>query len=279
MIDAEFNVTEADFQRISDMVYRHCGINLHDGKKQLVRARIAKRLRQGGFRTLPEYLEYVENDASGQEFTQLIDAMSTNLTAFYREPDHFHYLVETGLVQATDRKLKTGNLRLRLWSAGCSTGEEPYTLGMTLLDSISDAGRWDIKILATDISTHVLGIARQGVYPKARIDSLPASYRNRFVQPCTVDGEKACSISPQIREMISFRHLNLMENWPFSGPFDFIFCRNVMIYFDKPTQERLVNRFWEVLSPGGVLFTGHSESLTGVKHPFKYIRPTVYGKA
>jgi chemotaxis protein methyltransferase CheR len=278
MLETEYNVTESDFQRISEMVYRHCGINLHDGKKQLVRARIAKRLRLGGFRSLPEYLAFVENDASGKEFTLLIDAMSTNLTSFYREPDHFHYLMEIGLVQAVDRKTRAQDRRLRLWSAGCSTGEEPYTLGMTLLDSVADADRWDIKILATDISTHVLKIARNGFYGKSRVESLPASFRSRFLQPTVIDQEKGFLIAPEVRNLIAFRHLNLMDNWPFTGPFDFIFCRNVMIYFDKPTQQRLVNRFYDVLCPGGVLFTGHSESLTGIKHSFKYIRPTVYGK-
>lgn len=277
-VDTEYIVTEADFQRISDMVYKHCGINLHDGKKQLVRARVAKRLRQGGFKSLPEYLDFVAEDPSGQEFTLLIDAMSTNLTSFYRESDHFHYLMEHGLVQATDRKRKNHDSRIRVWSAGCSTGEEPYTLGMTLLDSVSDAHQWDMKILATDISTHVLKVAKCGFYGKSRIDALPASYRSRFVKAATMDGENGYSIAPEVKQMIAFRHLNLMDKWPFTGPFDFIFCRNVMIYFDKPTQERLVNRFHDVLAPGGVLFTGHSESLTGVKHPFKYIRPTVYGK-
>jgi chemotaxis protein methyltransferase CheR len=274
----EFNLTEADFQQISDMVYRHCGINLHDGKKQLVRARIAKRLRLGGFDSVPAYLDHVLSDASGQEFAMLIDAMSTNLTSFYREPDHFRYLAETALPQLVQRKQKRHDTRLRLWSAGCSTGEEPYTLAMTLLDSLTDPQRWDVKILATDISTHVLKVARCGFYGKERLDSLPPSYRSRFFRSCTFDEEKGFSVAPEVQNMVAFRHLNLMESWPFAGPFEFIFCRNVMIYFDKPTQQKLVNRFWDVLSPGGVLFTGHSESLTGIKHSFHYIRPTVYGK-
>src|SRR5581483_6834579 len=137
---------------------------------------------------------------------------------------------------------------------------------------------WDMKILATDISTHVLGIARRGIYESARIEALPAGYKAKFLEPRALNGDRAFAISQPVREMISFRHLNLMETWPFSGPFDFIFCRNVMIYFDKPTQERLVNRFFSLLSNGGLLFTGHSESLTGVKHPFQYVRPTVYAK-
>jgi chemotaxis protein methyltransferase CheR len=278
LLQAEYNLTEADFRRISEMVYRHCGINLHEGKKELVRARIAKRLRQCGFDSLSNYLDYVLADGSGHEFAMLIDAMSTNLTSFYREPDHFQYLAEMALPEVLRRKQARQESRIRLWSAGCSTGEEPYTLAMTLFDAIGDPGRWDIKILATDISTHVLAVAREGVYSKARLDSLPPGYRQRFFRLCNVAGEKGFAVAPELRQVICFNHLNLMENWPFTGPFDFIFCRNVMIYFDKPTQQRLINRFWDMLAPEGVLFTGHSESLTGIEHRFQYIRPTIYGK-
>jgi chemotaxis protein methyltransferase CheR len=278
LVETDYNVTDADFRRISDMVYKHCGINLHEGKKQLVRARAAKRLRAGGYRDLSSYLDFVLNDPTGNEFALLIDAMSTNLTSFYREPDHFRYLAEVGLPDAIARKQKTHDNRLRLWSAGCSTGEEPYTLAMTLLDSIGNANQWDMKILATDISTHVLKIARCGFYSADRLSTLPAGYQARFFQSNVMNEVKGFSVAPQARQVISFRHLNLMQNWPFSGPFDFIFCRNVMIYFDKPTQQRLVNRYWDVLAPGGVLFTGHSESLTGIEHKFKYIKPTIYGK-
>jgi len=278
IIEADI-LSEADFQRVSDMVYRYCGINLHDGKQQLVQARIAKRMRVGGFHSLSDYLDHVISDASGHEFALLIDAMSTNLTSFYREPDHFQYLAETALPQLMQQAPNQHGGRMRLWSAGCATGEEPYTLAMTVLDAIGDASRWDIKILATDISTHVLGIARTGFYGKERLEALPGGYRQRFFRPCVVDGDKGFVVAPELRQMIRFNHLNLMEDWPFTGPFEFIFCRNVMIYFDKPTQQRLVNRFWDILTPGGVLFTGHSESLTGIEHKFQYVRPTIYGKS
>jgi chemotaxis protein methyltransferase CheR len=275
VIEAEI-LSEADFQRVSEMVYRHCGINLRDGKKLLVQARIAKRLRLGEFHSLSDYLDHVISDSGGHEFAMLIDAMSTNLTSFYREPDHFQYLAKTALPELAREKPNGG--RLRLWSAGCATGEEPYTLAMTALDAIPDAGCWYIKILATDISTKVLGIAQAGFYGKTRVEALPAGYRQRFFQPRSLDGDEGFIVSPDVRQMIRFNHLNLVENWPFSGPFQFIFCRNVMIYFDKPTQQRLVNRFWDMLAPGGALFTGHSESLTGIEHKFQYIRPTIYGK-
>lgn len=275
MVELKDNeISEREFQLIAKLVREHCGINLHDGKKELVQARIAKRLRACKFDSVSAYLDHVLKDPSQAEFGHLIDALSTNLTSFYRESDHFRFLVEKALPDLLARRRKQNDSRLRFWSAGCSTGEEPYTLAMTLLDAIDDAGNWDLKILATDISTHVLGAARRGIYERERLASLPAGFAQRFCQQ-TVAG---WSIATSVRRLIAFRHLNLMESWPFTGPFDVIFCRNVMIYFDKPTQERLVNRFYDVLSPGGVLFTGHSESLTGVKHPFEYIRPTVYGK-
>src|SRR5262245_6717207 len=146
LLETEYNLTESDYQRISEMVYRHCGINLHDGKRELVKARIAKRLRVGGFNTLSAYLDHVLADATGNEFAMLIDAMSTNLTSFYRESDHFVYLQQTALPQLLSKKQKHRDDRLRIWSAGCSTGEEPYTLAMTLLDTISDMSQWDAKI-------------------------------------------------------------------------------------------------------------------------------------
>lgn len=278
VIACESKLTDAEFKRIRDLMHRHCGINLQDGKQQLVQQRVAKRMRTGGFESLSAYLDFVAADATGQEFTLLIDAMSTNLTSFYRESDHFRYLAEVALPELIRRKNKAHDHRIRIWSAACSTGEEPYTLAMILHDSIPDVQRWDIKILATDISTHVLRVARNGFYGAERLKPLPAGYPTRFFRSATMDGEKGYVVSPELQRMISFRHLNLMDQWPFAGPFDFIFCRNVMIYFDKPTQERLVNRFSDVMADGALLFTGHSESLTGVRHPFRSIRPTVYAK-
>ena len=276
--DAEC-VTERDFQRISEIVHKHCGINLHDGKKELVRARIAKRLRVSGLRTASEYLEHVFADPTGQEFTCFIDSLSTNLTSFFREVGHFDYLVETHLPAMLLRKRKAGTSRIRVWSAGCSTGEEPYSLALTLLNATGDGAGWDIKLLATDISTQVLATAKAGIYDKTRVASVPAALKGKYLTAARTGDKSAFQVVPAARNLIQFAYLNLMEEWPFSGPFDFIFCRNVMIYFDKPTQEKLVNRYWEHLEKGGLLFTGHSESLTGVKHRFDYVQPTIYVKA
>ncbi|MGE5609832.1 MAG: CheR family methyltransferase [Bacillota bacterium] len=272
-------LSDRDFHRISDVVYRYCGINLHEGKRELVRARIAKRLRCTGFERSADYLDQVLADEQGEEFTHLIDCLSTNLTSFYRESVHFDYLRERLLPELLDRKRRAGVNRIRAWSAGCSSGEEPYTLAIELLSNTNDAQGWDVRILATDISVRVLKMAQAGMYDAARVEAVPPLLRQKYLIPARRDGQTMYQVAPAAQRLIRFARLNLMETWPFSGPFDFIFCRNVMIYFDKPTQQTLVNRFWECLEKGGVLFTGHSESLTGIAHKFRYVQPTVYAKA
>ncbi len=277
LLSAPLSIGEADFKAISSMVYDHCGINLHEGKRELVQARIAKRLRALGLSDVRSYMARLQSDESGAEFAELVDAISTNLTSFFRESSHFDFLVSTLLPRIIAAKKGGGPRRIRVWSAGCSSGEEPYTLAMVLREHVP-AGEWDIRILATDISRPVLATARKGVYDKQRVSGIPPALRNKYMLPRTVDGVQVYESAPSLKELIRFNHLNLMEPWPFDGPFDFIFCRNVMIYFDKPTQQRLVQRYWDVLSPGGMLFTGHSESLTGIQHRFSYVQPTIYGK-
>ncbi len=278
VVDDKLTLTDAEFEQISAMVYDHCGINLHDGKKELVRARLAKIIRQGRFENFSRYMDYVAADASGQSFSELIDSLSTNLTSFYRESVHFDYLAEKLLPELIAQKQRSGQQKLRGWSAGCSSGEEPYTIAITLLEALSDRSRWDVKLLATDISTRILKRAQEGVYEQERIEPVPASLKNRYLTMHSKNGHKTFEVSGALRQIIAFKYLNLMEEWPFRGPMDFIFCRNVMIYFDKPTQQRLIDRFYQVLAPGGVLFTGHSESLTGIRHSFRYVQPTIYRK-
>jgi len=272
-------LSESEFRKISDMVYSHCGINLHDGKKELVRARLAKRLRSGNFKTFPEYMKHVMEDKTGKEFSILIDSISTNLTSFFREERHFEFLKEKFLPQLLERKRKNHNFRIRAWSAGCSSGEEPYSIAITLLEAIAGQGRWDVKILATDISTKMLDTAQTGIYNIERIEPVPLIQRNKYLILRHQYGEKIYEVSKSLRDNIIFKYLNLQRDWPIKGPLDFIFCRNVMIYFDKPTQQQLISRFWELLDSGGILFTGHSESLTGIEHRFRYIQPTIYMKA
>ncbi len=272
-------LSERDFCKISNMVYKHCGINLHDGKKELVRARLAKRLRIGNFRTFPEYMKHVMADKTGKEFSTLIDSLSTNLTSFFREGQHFQYIREELLPRILERKRKEQNFRVRCWSAGCSSGEEPYSIAMTLLEAIAGRGRWDVKVLATDISMTVLETAQKGFYVKERIAPVPPLQRSKYFTVRRQKGEEVLEVDKSLRNIVIFKYLNLLKDWPIRGPLDFIFCRNVIIYFDKPTQQRLINRYWDLLSPGGVLFTGHSESLTGIEHKFDYIQPTIYMKA
>jgi chemotaxis protein methyltransferase CheR len=278
LAEMDVKLTDGEFRRISEVVYQHCGINLHDGKVALVRARLAKRMRHGGFASVSDYMDFVETDSSGEEFTQLIDAISTNLTSFFRERRHFDYLGAELLPRLMNRRRQDGKFRIRGWSAACSTGEEPYSLAITLHESAPAHEPWDIKLLATDISTRVLKIAREGTYDKQRLAPLSAAQKSRYFEPAARMSRGAQTVGSALRDIVRFRHLNLMERWPFDGSFDFIFCRNVMIYFDKPTQQRLVQRFWEILDSGGTLFTGHSESLTGISHKFQYVEPTIYLK-
>jgi len=270
-------LTDQEFEEIAEMVYRHCGIDLHDGKKELVRSRLAKLVRKYNIATFREYCSYVLSDSSGNAMTELTDAISTNLTSFFRESQHFDFLTKMLIPELITRKNGKPS-KIRCWSAGCSTGEEPYSIAITLLESLRQDSRWDIKILATDISSRVLQRAAQGIYDDERVAPVPPAVKSRYLTPLRQNGQSLYQVSATLQKNIVFKYLNLMESWPFHGPLDFIFCRNVMIYFDKSTQQKLVNRYWDVLDHGGYLFTGHSESLTGIIHKFRYIQPTIYRK-
>ena len=281
MIDSivnEVKLEEKDFRRISDLVYKHCGINLHSGKKELVRARLAKRLRLLSIRSFPEYLDFALNDPTGNEFTALVDSISTNLTSFFRENKHFEYLQKCFLPTLMLNKRKVNDNVIRAWSAGCSSGEEPYSIAITLLEAIKKSSSLSAKILATDISTQILAKAKEGLYEAERVAPVSPELKHRYLISEKTVNRKVFRAAKTLKDIIFFGQLNLMEEWPIRVPLDFIFCRNVMIYFDKPTQERLVNRYWQVLNPGGLLFTGHSESLTGICHKFRYVQPTIYVK-
>ena len=272
----ELTLTEEQFRKISDLVYDYCGINLHDGKKELVRARLAKRLRMLRIKTFDDYLRYALEDSSGREFTHLIDALSTNLTSFFREQQHFDHLRQHFYPALLVRKRACKKFRIRAWSAGCSSGEEPYSIAISLLEALAGQGHWDAKILATDLSTEVLARAKAGLYEAQRVAPMTPQQKQRYL--IRRDRDKTYEVAPAVRAMVLFGRLNLMETWPVRGPVDFIFCRNVMIYFDKPTQQKLVQRFYDLLDSQGLLFTGHSESLTGIEHQFKYVQPTIYAK-
>lgn len=270
---ASLELSQSQFEKISSVVYNLCGINLHLGKEVLVKARLAKRLRLLGLNNFNEYIDYLEQDSSGQELSLMIDSLTTNKTSFFREPQHFDYLKQHILpaVRAKSNKL-------RIWSAGCSSGEEPYTLAIVIKETFSDADNMDIRILATDISTKVLGIAKEGIYSQDVLRDVAPELVSKYFTCIKANGNSTYKVNDDIKSLVCFARLNLMDEWPMKGPFDAIFCRNVMIYFDKPTQQELVRRYWELLAPEGHLFVGHSESLTASSHQFKYVQPAAYVK-
>jgi len=270
------NLRESEFRKISEMIYELCGINLHDGKKELVQARLNKRLNLLGLDSYGDYIKYVECDESGEELTKMVDSLSTNVTYFFRESDHFDFLSNRVLAKFNAEKER--QRKFRVWCAGCSSGEEAYTIAMTLRENLSRVDSVDALILASDISTRVLTAAREARYGLAKFKETPAVLRERYFDSEGIGDKRVFTAKQSLRSMVRFAYLNLTEPWPMKGQFDVIFCRNVMIYFDHKTQAELVNRFYGILKPGGYFFTGHSESLTGISHKFNFVRPSIYLK-
>ncbi len=270
------DLTDQEFERFSKLVYSQAGINLHTGKKQLVRARLAKRLRNSNFRTFGEYYDYVMKDQTGHELVQLLDSISTNLTSFFREPKHFKILENKVLPDIFAQKKRPE--KIRIWSAGCSSGEEPYSMMITVLEHRAYTPALDVELLATDISTRVLNIAEKGTYLAEKCKDIDMNILRKYFQKGHGRWEGYVQIKPVVKKFVRFVRYNLMEPRPWKEPMDIIFCRNVMIYFDKSTQQKVINGFYSALGERGYLFIGHSESLTGVKHAFKYLCPTVYYK-
>jgi len=270
-------LTRSQFQKISALVKAHCGINLKTDKKELVKSRLNKRLRTLNLSSFQEYIEYIERDGSGDELVAMLDALSTNVTSFFRESEHFDYLAHTILPRIIANVGGNGR-RLRVWSAGCSSGEEPYSIAITICKTLPDPNRWDARILATDISTRVLARAEEGIYDERQVKDIPPALLRTYFTCVETRPERRFQVVKALRDMVCFDRLNLMGPWPMRGPFDVIFCRNVMIYFDKPTQNTLIQRFSALLGSGGTLFIGHSETLTGIRHELRYVRPTVYEK-
>ncbi len=270
------SMTEADYQRFSELVYKVAGIHLHEGKRELLQARVGKIIRRRNLRSFRQYFDMVINDNSGNELTELLNAVSTNLTYFFREEKHFQFLREKWLPQFLEAT--SSSTKLRGWSAGCSTGEETYSILITLLEALGTNARLDIKILGSDLSTRVLNVAARGTYPAERVETIPAALKQKYFRKVNSNGEYHYTVKPILSDHILFRRINLMEPFPFRNPLNFIFCRNVMIYFDKITQENLIRKFHDALGPNGYLFIGHSESLSGIKHSFKYVSPAIYRK-
>jgi chemotaxis protein methyltransferase CheR len=269
--------TETDFANICRLVYDQSGINLQEGKQELVKARLGKRIRNGNFRSFREYFDFVVNDSSGEELVQLLDSISTNFTHFFRENQHFDYL-RTELIPFLRAGKGRNKRKIRVWSAGCSTGEEPYTIAITLLEAKGTQSGWEPEILATDISTRVLSNAESGIYSSQKIQALSREILKKYFLRGENRWRDFVKVKPEVKRVVTFRRFNLMESLSETEPFDCIFCRNVMIYFDKETRNALIQRFYNHLEKDGVLFIGHSESLTGMKHSFQYVRPAIYKK-
>ncbi len=265
--DAELR--PAQFAEISRTVASIAGIQLPPGKEGLVQSRLSRRLRQLGVPSFDAYLTRVRDDASGRERAEMIDLLTTNKTSFFRESAHFDLLRDTVIPAFAG-----AGSPIRVWSAGCSSGEEPYTIAMVLRETLAGNGTPEgARVLATDLSRRVLEHAIRGTYTDAQTADVPDALRRRYF---TREADGDWTVGPSLRSQVRFAGLNLLGPWPMRGPFQMIFCRNVMIYFDKPTQEALVARFHALLAPGGYLFVGHSESLTALAHEFTYVRPAVY---
>lgn len=267
---AELKLTASEFQQISDLAYQRFGLDLKRGKEALVAARLGKKLRKLGFATFSEYHRHVLADSTGDALIELIDALTTNHTSFLRERAHFEFLA-----RAANEELREA-APLRVWSAACSSGEEPYSIAMCLAEALLKAPTRQFRIVATDISTRVLDTARLGVYPASRFDDVPESWRRAHLLRGRGESEGFYKVKPALAQRIEFDRLNLIEPFPPRGLFHVIFCRNVMMYFDKRTQQDIVQRLSGCLERGGYLFVGHSESLTGVEHGLHYVQPATY---
>lgn len=266
----QFAFSGDDFRFLKDLAHARTGICL-EGKNELVYSRLTRHLRRLGLTTFAAYCDLLRSGDEA-ELDAFTNSITTNLTYFFREDHHFEHLA--GKVLPEIRQRNARERRLRIWSAGCSTGEEPYSIAMVLRESFAGIDEWDARILATDIDGNVLDRARRGIYDLESARGLDGTRLSRWTQRGKGGRDGQFRIKPQLREMISFARLNLMEDWPLKGPFDVIFCRNVLIYFEKPVQTRLVERYAEHLRPGGMLYIGHSESVPGINRFFEPLGQT-----
>jgi len=271
--DREFAFSEKDFHFIRDLINERTGIVLADHKVDMVYGRLARRLRELNLSSFNEYLSSLKNDE--KELINFINALTTNLTAFYREKHHFEFMKSKLLPELIKKKT---NKRLRIWSAGCSSGEEPYTIAMTVKELIPENRGWDAKILATDLDSNMVRKALNGIYTEDRVNGLSKEQMRKWVSKSAGEQSSMVEMSDELRKMITFKQLNLMHEWPMKGPFDIIFCRNVLIYFNKETQAMLFDRYADMLDDDGHLFIGHSESMYKICDRFQLLGQTMYRK-
>lgn len=270
-------ISDQEFNLMRELIYRKFGINLTDQKRSLLVGRLQKLLRQWNFSSFRDYYEHLLNDKSERALGELVDRISTNHTYFNREKDHFDYFLKTALPAVVTRLRKENRQDLRVWCAGCSSGEESYMLVMLMMEYLGrDYPEWNAGVLATDISDRVLSIARNGTYPAERVNQLPEHFRTRYFRQL---GSGQWTVKEELKREVTYRRFNLMnKEFPFKKPFQIIFCRNVMIYFDQPTRETLIGKFHQFTEPGGYLFIGHSETIGRSQNLYRYLMPATYRK-
>jgi chemotaxis protein methyltransferase CheR len=274
----EFTFTDDDFHAISRLVYSKTGIVLKDHKSDMVYSRLARRLRALGLKSFADYRHLIGDPDGEGELGFLVNAVTTNLTHFFREIHHFKHLAEVPLRQFSANYKKGKGKHLRIWSAGCSSGAEPYSIAMTMRRSLPSLSSLDAKILASDLDTSMLDNGRSGTYPIDMLEKIPERFASKFIKVGKGSADGTFDVSPSLKEMITFNQLNLLNAWPMKGLFDAIFCRNVMIYFDNPTKEKLVERFAKYLKPHGYLYVGHSESVNKIETWYEPQGQTIYRK-
>jgi chemotaxis protein methyltransferase CheR len=269
-------LVDGQFRRIADLAKELWGLSLTERKRSLVSNRIQTFLRSSRFRSIEEYLEHLRRDADEQDKLMFFDALSTNVTSFFREAEAFAYLEREFYTPLSRGTIALPGRRIRIWSAGCSTGPEPYSLAIHAREHLEDFESWDFKILATDLSTTALQTARTATYPREMVERVERALVLRHFVAERRDGP--VRVADHIRRLVTIGRVNLMDAWPFRGPFDVVFCRNVMIYFDKPTRQRLVQRIHDLVRPGGVFVIGSAETLSGTGTAFRPVQPSVYVK-
>lgn len=270
----EFDFHDSHFSFVRQTLFENTGITLSDIKRDMVYSRLIRRIRALNMHSFDEYLNLLKKSPE-KEMVEFTNALTTNLTSFFRENHHFEYLSSHIFPELSKRK---GQRRLRIWSAGCSTGEEPYSLAITLKNNMRLFPGWDVKILATDLDSNVVNTAKAGIYAQERIDGLPKALVSRWFNKGKGDLEGKVKVKSELQDIITFKQLNLMNAWPMQGPFDIIFCRNVVIYFNKDTQRTLFGRYADYLDDNAYLIVGHSESLHGVTKRFRLLGKTIYQK-
>jgi chemotaxis protein methyltransferase CheR len=266
------------FERIAALAFTKWGLSLTSRKLELVSTRINKYLSDTHYTSVEHYLDHVETHGSNEDMLELFDLLSTNVTSFFRENHHFDYLEREFYTPLARGQMTRPSKRIRVWSAACSTGQEPFSLAIQALELLPEISKWDYKILGTDLSNTAVSKARQGVYPAEMLEGMDKSYVKKYFMPCELDGKAAYSVKEHVRNLVTIRQLNLMETWPFGGKFDVIFCRNVMIYFDQPTKLSLIKRMADVLMPEGILAVGSAESANKPEYGLRIVQPSVYVK-